>query len=79
MGSHAVSFAERLEASRIVGLVEGHDTGAGAYPPDGESGNARLMAANATAAYSSAFPSRGRTIVDAGSFVSNVMKVLGKY
>lgn len=65
-GSHAVSLGDKLPASRIVGLADGQETGAGAYPPDGESGNARLAAARATAAYSSAAPSRGTTIVEAG-------------
>jgi hypothetical protein len=44
--SHAVSFSDKLVASLIAGLFSGQVTCAGAYPPDGEFGNARFIAAN---------------------------------
>ena len=43
--SHAVSFSDKLVASLMVGLFSGQVTCAGAYPPDGELGNARFIAA----------------------------------
>lgn len=52
--SHAVSFGESESASLIVGRFAGQGTTAGAYPPDGEFGNARLMAANGAAMASTA-------------------------
>ena len=61
-GSHAVSFGDKPLASLIVGLAAGQETSAGAYPPEGLLGSAR---ARATAAYSSAAPSRGIMTVDA--------------
>jgi hypothetical protein len=63
--SHDVSSEDKFEASRMVGLVDGQDTEAGAYPPEGELGNARFAAARTTAAYSPAVPSRGITIEEA--------------
>ena len=65
IGSHAVSLGDKLPASLIVGLAAGQETAAGAYPPEGESGNARFAAARATAAYSSVVPSRGRRVIEA--------------
>jgi hypothetical protein len=51
----------------MVGLFAGQSTTAGAYPPDGEFGNARFSAAKgparASAARTSGDASRGRTIV----------------
>jgi hypothetical protein len=66
IGSHAISFGDRELASLIVGLVAGQLTTAGAYPPEGEFGNARLMPDNGTASASAARisgeASRGTTI-----------------
>lgn len=57
IGSHAVSFADKDPPSRMVGRVAGQSTSDGAYPPDGELGNARpatsMAAAIGTAARSS--------------------------
>lgn len=64
--SHEASLGDRLPAARIVGLVEGQSTAAGAYPPEGEFGRARsakiMGIASASAASTSGEASRGRTI-----------------
>lgn len=52
--SHAVSFADSSFAFRMVGLSDGQLTGPGAYPPEGESGRARLAAARGTSRASAA-------------------------
>jgi hypothetical protein len=51
---HEDSLGERERASLIVGLSAGHATDAGAYPPDGEFGSARLTAASGAAMSSAA-------------------------
>jgi len=61
--SHDTSLCESELASLSVGLVDGQLTASGAYPPDGELGNARPARTRAaSAANMSGDAARGRTI-----------------
>lgn len=79
--NHDVSFADNESASLIVGLSAGQATEAGAYPPEGELGRARLTAAIgraiASGANTSSGASRGITIEFAAETSKSVRKVRG--